>query len=257
MTFIQAVILGIVEGVTEFLPISSTAHLELVSTFMGVLHTPFVKSFQIIIQFGAILAVVVLYATTLFRRLEIWKRILAAFIPTGLIGFALYSVVKTYLLGNITISLFTLGLGGLVLIWFDSVHRPDSNLSSREELEAMPYWKAATIGVAQAVAIVPGVSRSAATIISGMMLGLSRRAVVEFSFLLAVPTMLVAAGYELVKNASAFSTSELGILSVGFIVSFISALAAISFFLRIIKHRSLTFFGIYRIIIVFIILMLI
>jgi undecaprenyl-diphosphatase len=221
MTLIQSFILGIIEGLTEFLPVSSTAHLELGTRLLGLVSTDFIKSFEIIIQLGAILAVVVIYWSRLSKNRELWKRIITAFIPTGIIGFVLYKLIKSYLLGNIHILIWTLGIGGIILIIFELIYHEhhDRLGDSITELETMTYGTALLIGIAQSVAVVPGVSRSAATIIAGRTLGISRKAIVEFSFLLAIPTMLAATGYDLLKNASSFSVSEAGALGVGFVVA--------------------------------------
>lgn len=250
MTLMQSVLLGIVEGITEFLPISSTAHLEISARMLGIASSDFFKSFEIIIQLGAILAVVVLYARTLSTNITIWKKIIAAFLPTGVIGFVLYKIIKDYLLGNETLIIWTLGIGGIILIIFEVVYsREEPNLQSPlNEIENMPYKKAVLIGLAQSIAVVPGVSRAAATIIAGRVLGLSRKAIVEFSFLLAIPTMLAAASYDLTKNALSFSSSEILLLALGFITAFVSALVAVQFLLRYIQTHTFIMFGVYRII---------
>ncbi|MDQ3014715.1 MAG: undecaprenyl-diphosphatase UppP [bacterium] len=250
MTLIHSVLLGIVEGITEFLPISSTAHLEISARILGIASSDFFKSFEIIIQLGAILAIVVLYAQTLSTSLTIWKKIIAAFLPTGVIGFVLYKIIKDYLLGNETLIIWTLGIGGIILIIFELVYsREEASLqTTMKELEAMSYKKAVMIGLAQSIAVVPGVSRAAATIMAGRVLGLSRKAIVEFSFLLAIPTMLAAASYDLTKNALSFSSFELLLLAVGFVTAFISALVAVRFLLRYIQTHTFIMFGVYRII---------
>jgi undecaprenyl-diphosphatase len=251
MTLIHSVILGIVEGITEFLPISSTAHLEISARLLGLAETDFLKSFEIIIQLGAILAVVFLYAKTLSANTSIWKRIITAFIPTGVIGFVLYKVIKDYLLGNESLVIWTLGIGGVLLIIFELFYGREEELTIQTplaQLEQMPYSKAFLIGLAQSLAIVPGVSRAAATIVAGRLLGVSRRAIVEFSFLLAIPTMAAAAGYDLTKNAVSFTSAELGILAVGFITAFIAALFAVKFLIHYIQHHTFIVFGIYRIV---------
>lgn len=248
MTLVHSILLGIVEGITEFLPISSTAHLQLASTALGLTQTDFVKSFEIIIQLGAILAVVVIYWRTLTLSTELWKRILTAFIPTGIIGFVLYKLIKQFLLGNTTLIIWTLGIGGVILIIFEYYFsRHDAERQSIRELETMSYSTAFLIGLAQSVAVIPGVSRAAATIIAGRVLGLGRKAIVEFSFLLAIPTMLAAAGYDFFKNASAFSASQLGVLTVGFITAFIAALITVKMLLRFVETHNFTWFGVYRI----------
>lgn len=245
MTLFDAALLGIVEGTSEFLPISSTGHLILTGTLLGIPESAFVKTFEIAIQSGAILAVVALYFRS-FLDTEILKRLVVAFIPTGIIGLALYSVVKTYLLGNELVVLSSLLLGGIVLIVFEYFHReaPDA-----VDIRSMSYTHAAFVGLCQAIAIVPGVSRSAATIVGGLLLGMRRVAIVEFSFLLAVPTMAAATGLAVLKNMHAFSNADIAALAVGFIISFIVALATIRWLLDYVRSHSFIPFGVYRIVI--------
>jgi undecaprenyl-diphosphatase len=242
-TIWQSVVLGIVEGITEFLPVSSTAHLILASRVLRLTETEFLKSFQIIIQLGAILSVVVLYWKK-FLNWEIFKKLVVAVIPTGVIGLTVYKVLKQYLLGNIPVVLGALLVGGLVLILFAGFeHEPDSEADFSE----ITYRNAFLIGLFQAIAIIPGVSRSAATIIGGATLGISKRTIVEFSFMLAVPTMIAASGLELVKNRGALA-GNVGLLAVGFIVSFVTAIVAIKSFLNFLKTRDFSVFGVYRIV---------
>lgn len=244
MNLFGSITLGIIQGLTEFLPISSTGHLILASRLMDLTQTEFLKSFEIIIQLGSILAVAVLY-WKLFLRQEIIKKLIAAFLPTALIGLPVYGLFKKYLLGNETIVLWALVLGGVALIVFELIHKERSD--APEDLSAISYKNCFLIGLCQAVAIVPGVSRSAATILGGLSLGLKRRTIVEFSFLLAVPTMLSATGWDLIKSAHSFSGQNLGLLAVGFILAFIVALLAIKFLIAFIKKHSFVPFGLYRI----------
>lgn len=245
MDLLSAVILGIVEGVSEFLPISSTGHMILASDLLGLHHSEFVKSFEISIQVGAILSVVVLYWKTLLIDLEVIKRLIVAFIPTGILGFLLYKVVKQFLLGSTQVVLWSLLIGGALLIVFELLHREDRETMS--DLSELSYPRAFLLGVFQAFAMVPGVSRSASTIIGGLLLGMKRKTIVEFSFLLAVPTMLAATVYDLYKSGSQISLDQINIMLVGFVVSFIVALLSIKFLLRFIKTHSFIPFGIYRI----------
>lgn len=244
MDLLHAVILGVVEGLTEFLPISSTGHLILTTHLLGIPETAFTKSFDIIIQLGAIASVVYLYWRR-FLNVAMLKKLIVAFIPTGVIGLALYSVVKTYLLGNEAVVLWAFFLGGIALVLFERWHTesPDASFDPA----TITYKQAFLIGLFQSVAIIPGVSRSAATILGGLWLGLRRAAIVEFSFLLAVPTMLAASGLDLLKNYRSFSADQAGVLAVGFVVSFVVALAAIRFLLRYIQRNDFTMFGWYRI----------
>lgn len=244
MSLLESILLGVVEGVTEFLPISSTGHLILVTELLGIPHTEFQKSFEIIIQLGAILAVVCLYWRALLRP-EIIKKLLVAFIPTAVIGFTLYSFIKSYLIGNPVVVVWALFLGGIALIVFELLHKEKE--SAVAEVGQMTYFQAAAVGLAQTLAVVPGVSRSAATILGGLALGLKRTTIVEFSFLLAVPTMAAAVGLDLVRSAGAFSTDQVGLLAAGFVSSFVVALLAIKFLLAVVKTHSFIGFGIYRI----------
>jgi undecaprenyl-diphosphatase len=252
MHILQALVLGVVEGFTEFLPISSTAHMMLASRIMGLVSTDFLKTFEIVVQFGAILAIVALYWSRLYALRKVWSKVLAAFIPTGIIGFVLYQLIKGYLLGNNTIAVWALGIGGALLILFEIFHK-DKNPSqeSLEELAGMSYTKAIAIGLAQAVSVIPGVSRSAATIVAGRALGVSRVAIVEFSFLLAVPTMLAASGYELLRSTPHLNAGQYGYLLLGLVVAFITAHFSVRWLLRYVQTHNFTVFGIYRILIAF------
>ncbi|MEO7711406.1 MAG: undecaprenyl-diphosphate phosphatase [Gemmatimonadaceae bacterium] len=241
MSLLHAIILGIVEGITEFLPISSTAHLILASKLLA-LDSEFVKSFEIIIQFGAILSVVVLYWNR-FWNWDVLKKLVVAVIPTGVIGLTVYKAVKSYLLGNVTVVLLALLIGGIALILFERFRTSDDTEVNFAEIT---YRRAFLIGLFQAIAVIPGVSRSAATIVGGSLIGVSKRTIVEFTFMLAVPTMLAATGLELVKSRDALA-GNYGMLAVGFVVSFVTAIVAIKSFLGYIKKRSFAAFGWYRI----------
>jgi len=245
MNFFQAIIFGIVEGVTEFLPISSTGHLILTSELLKLPATEFLKSFEIAIQLGAILAVVVLYWKSFFVESEVLKKVIVAFLPTAILGIIFYKLIKQFLLGNEQVVLWSLFIGGFILIIFEIFHKEKAGAT--EDLSKISYRQAVAIGFFQSVAMIPGVSRAAATIIGGLTLGLRRKTIVEFSFLLAVPTMAAATGLDLFKNANAFSADQFGILAVGFIFSFLTALGAIKFLLHFIKNNSFISFGIYRV----------
>lgn len=247
MNLLQALIFGIVEGITEFLPISSTGHLILTAHLMGLTQTEFLKTFQIVIQFGAILSVVFLYWKTLLVNFEALKRIILAFLPTAVLGLLFYKIIKQLFMGSNQVVLWSLFIGGICLIVFELIYKEKDGVV--EDIATIPYRTALLIGLFQSIAMIPGVSRSAATIVGGLMLGLKRKTIVEFSFLLAIPTMLAATALDLLKNASAFSSSQINFLSVGFILSFIFALLSVKFLLNFIKHHSFISFGIYRIII--------
>ncbi|MBI2095210.1 MAG: undecaprenyl-diphosphatase UppP [Candidatus Omnitrophica bacterium] len=244
MNLFHAVVLGVVEGITEFLPISSTGHLILTVKLLGLTPPEFLKSFEIMIQLGAILAVVALYWRPLFN-LEIFKRVLTAFLPAAAAGFIFYKLIKRFLLGNPHVVLWALFAGGLFLIVFERFHR--ENKSSPGGLTDIPYSKCFLVGLFQCLAMVPGVSRSGATILGGLALGLRRKIVVEFSFLLAVPTMLAATALDLVQNASSFSRNQIEFLLAGGITSFVVAILSIRFLLRFIRLHSFIPFGVYRI----------
>lgn len=245
MDVLQAIVLGIIEGITEFLPISSTGHLILATEALGLTHTDFQKSFEIIIQLGAILAVISLYWKD-FLNLETLKKLFVAFLPTAAVGLLLYSFIKTYLLGNPMVVVWALAVGGVALIIFELIHKEKDGAVT--QLKDMSYLQAALVGLAQAAAVVPGISRSAATILGGLALGLKRTTIVEFSFLLAVPTMLAATGLDIVRTQANFSLDEVSLLAAGFISSFLVAMLAIKFLLKIVRTHTFIGFGIYRIV---------
>jgi undecaprenyl-diphosphatase len=244
MTYLDALLLGIVEGITEFLPISSTAHLMLLARLLKLEESPFQKTFLIVIQPGAILSVVFLYWRTLLVEWHVLLRVLLAFIPTGVIAFLLYGKIKE-LLGADAVALWSLGIGGVVIILFELLHREKPNAVG--EVAQVPYWKCVLIGFCQALSLVPGVSRAAATILGGLALGLKRKTAVEFSFLLAIPTMGAASVYDLWKNREQLSFDQVPLIAVGFAVSFVVALLAVQFLLRYIRTHNFVWFGVYRI----------
>ena len=245
MTLIQGAILGLVEGLTEFLPVSSTGHMVLASTLLHIASSDFVKSFEIVVQLGAITAVALFYLRS-FLDIEVLKRLIVGFIPTGIAGLLAYHVVKTYLLGNPYVVVFAIGIGGIALIVFELWHT--QSLGS-ERITDITLMQSLFVGVFQAIAIIPGVSRSGATIVGGLALGISRSAIVEFSFLLAVPTMVAASGFDVVKNYRVFAGADWGVLAVGFIVAFVVALFSIKFLLSYIRTHTFVPFGVYRIVV--------
>lgn len=241
MQWFEALILGAIEGVTEFLPISSTAHLMLGAELLGLAQTELVKTFEIAIQLGAILAVVVLYWRA-FLDIETIKRLGVAFLPTGMVAFFFYPFIKSFLIGNVEVALVMLFLGGAALIAFELWYKA----ALRQNEAQMTYGRAFVVGLFQSVSVIPGVSRSAATILGGLLLGLPRTVIVEFSFLLAVPTMAAATGYDLLQSAGHFGTEDLLPLLLGFVMSFAVAMGAITFLLRFIRRHDFIPFGIYR-----------
>lgn len=246
MNYFQALLLAVVEGISEFLPISSTGHLILTSHLLNIPHTDFVKSFEIFIQLGAILAVVVLYGKTVFTNIHGWKKVITAFIPTAIIGFVLYKLIKQFLLGNEYITLAALLTGGILLIILERLYKEKEH--HIDSIEQVTYRNAFFIGVAQSLAVIPGVSRSAATVIAGLFLGTKRKTAVEFSFLLAVPTMMAASGLDMVQSSFSFSYDEWVILGIGFLGSFIVAIFAIKWLVGFVRNHTFIPFGIYRII---------
>lgn len=239
--------LGVVEGITEFLPVSSTGHLILFSRLLNIPANDFSSSFNIAIQTGAIGAVIFLYWQVLLVSRKIVGKVLAAFLPTAVIGLVLYKLIKHFLLNNALIVVWMLFLGGIFIVLFEKFYKEKNQ--TENSLETITYSQAILIGFCQSLAVVPGVSRAAATIIGGLFLGLKRKTIVEFSFLLAVPTMLAATGLDLLKTAVNFSGQQFMVLAVGFIVSFLVAVLSIKFLLNYIKNHNFTAFGIYRILV--------
>lgn len=245
MVVLHAFIFGVVEGITEFLPVSSTGHLILTARVLGLAQSDFLKSFEIAIQLGAIFAVLILYGRTLLKDVQVLKKVIAAFIPTVVIGAVLYKLIKHYLLGSQNVVLWSLFLGGIFLIVFEYFHRESKDAT--EEISRITYRQACLIGLFQSVAMIPGVSRAAATIIGGLVLGLRRKTIVEFSFLLAVPTMAAATGLDLLKSAGSFLSDQFVFLAVGFLTSLGVAVLSIRFLLYYIKNHNFVLFGIYRV----------
>ncbi|MES3005901.1 MAG: undecaprenyl-diphosphate phosphatase [Patescibacteria group bacterium] len=254
MDIFHALLLGIIEGITEFLPISSTGHLILAGKLLGIGESEFTKSFDVVIQLGAILAVVVLYRQRIFSSFSLAGKIIVGFIPTAVIGLVFYRLVKTYLLGNVWVVIGALFVGGVALIVFERLIK--KRAPTFEGNSEPTYWQAFWVGVFQAIAIIPGVSRSAATIVGGQLIGVDKKTIVDFSFLLAIPTMLAASGLDLFKNAGSFSMDQFGSLAIGFTVSFLVALIAVKTFLAYIQKHSFAVFGWYRIVLAVLFLLL-
>ncbi len=257
LTTIQSIIIAIVEGLTEFLPISSTGHMIITEKLLQVQDTDFVKVFTVAIQLGAILAVVVLYWKKFFNftKWQFYVKLLAAVVPALILGFLLSKKIDALLESAVTVAI-TMLVGGVVLLFVDNWF----NKPAIDTEEKISFSKAIIIGVWQCLAMVPGVSRSAASIIGGMQQGLTRSAAAEFSFFLAVPTMLAATGYKLLKyykEMGGFSTNELKQLAIGNLVAFVVAMLAIKFFIGFLKKYGFKVWGIYRIVVGSILLLLI
>lgn len=244
MTIFHSIILGLVEGLTEFLPISSTAHLIIVTKLLTLSQTEYVKIFEISIQVGAILAVLVTYFKKFFN-VELLTKLAVAFIPTGLAGLLLYPYLKVFF-ANTWIIVFTLSLGGVLILiiekWYAKTH------IEKDPREIITFKDALLLGLFQAIAIVPGTSRSGATIVGGLLLGLKRSVLTEFTFLLAVPTMIIATVYSLYKSRELLTQVDaITPILVGATVSFFVALIVIRYFLNYIRKHSFEVFGWYRI----------
>lgn len=246
MNLFHAFIFGVVEGASEFLPISSTAHLILTAHLLNLPQTESLKSFEIIIQLGAILSVLVLYWRSFLIKWEELKRVACAFVPTAMIGFLLYKVIKNYFFEELNIILGALFIGGIILILFERGR--GKNSAGDTGVGQIPYRKAFLIGLCQALAVIPGVSRSGATIVGGVLLGVERKTAVEFSFLLAVPTMAAATFLDILKNPEIFSKGQWSVLVVGFVTSFAVAFLCIQGLLAFVKNHTFVGFGVYRII---------
>jgi undecaprenyl-diphosphatase len=245
MHFLDALILGIVEGLTEFLPVSSTGHLILAARLLHLPATEFLSTFEVVIQLGAILAVVALYFKRFLTDWQTNKKLLVALLPSLVVGGLFYPFIKTLFDSPETV-VVALAVGGFLILlieWFEK-DRPKRITDVRE----VSYTTALAIGICQAFAVIPGVSRAAATIMGGLLLGLERRAIVEFSFLLAVPTMLAASSIDLYKSTFAWTGQELALLLVGFVSAFVVALLAVRLLLRFVATHTFAPFGIYRII---------
>ncbi len=243
MTILDAIILAIIEGLTEFLPVSSTGHMVIVSALLGINTLEITKIFNVNIQFGAILSVLVLYQKRFLNTFDFYIKLFFAFIPAALIGFFFIDYIDMMLESVAVVALF-LVLGGIVLIFID---RWFQNPQIHEEKE-ISYQKSFAIGFFQCMALIPGVSRSAATIIGGMSQKLSRKLAAEFSFFLAVPTMFAASLYKLYKGYHLITIADVEILIIGNVVAFLVGMVAIKFFIKFLTKYGFKVFGYYRII---------
>lgn len=244
MSYLQTIILGIIEGLTEFLPISSTGHMVIVSSWMGIGESDFTKAFEVIIQFGAILSVLFLYWKRFLPKWDFYKKLFVAFLPTGIIGFAAKHLVDQ-LLENVSVVAWSLILGGLVLIFTDRIF---AHLTATgRKTDQLTYKDCIKLGLFQSIAMIPGVSRSGATIMGGLTLGMQKKEAAEFSFFLAVPTMAAATLYKLIKIYKTIQADQISFLAVGTFVSFIVAMLAIQFFIGVVTKYGFKGFGFYRI----------
>jgi undecaprenyl-diphosphatase len=245
MSFFEAIILAIVEGLTEFLPVSSTGHMIIASSILGIASNPFTKTFTVAIQLGAIISVVVLYWKRFFQTFDFYFKLLVAFLPAMVLGLLLSDLIDQ-LLESVEVVAVMLIIGGIIFLFIDTIFKNSEENGGTE----ITYKKALTIGFFQTLAMVPGVSRSAATIIGGLTQKLTRKAAAEFSFFLAVPTMLAATGYKLLKfylEGNSFGVHEITMLAVGNAVAFIIAIFAIKSFITFLTKYGFKLFGYYRI----------
>jgi undecaprenyl-diphosphatase len=253
LSVLEVIILAIVEGITEFLPISSTGHMILVSTLMGIQQDPFVKVFEVCIQLGAILAVVVLYFKRFFKDFQFYKTLIVGFIPTGILGLLLKKRIDL-LLENVEVVALSLLFGGIVLVFVDRLFSSDEKDDKTEVDYKTAFW----IGLIQSISMVPGVSRSAATIIGGLSQKLTRKTAAEFSFFLAVPTMFAATCKSLLDQREMLmdSLDQLWLLLLGNAIAFVVAYFAMNSFVNFLNKNGFKVFGYYRIALGFTILLL-
>ncbi len=247
MDLIQAVILAIIEGLTEFLPVSSTGHMIIASSAMGIANNDFVKLFTVAIQLGAILSVVVLYFKRFFQSIDFYVKLLVAFIPAVVFGLLFSKKIDQLLESALTVGI-TLFIGGIILLFVDKWF----NKPTVTEEKGIDLITALKIGLFQCIAMIPGTSRSAATIVGGMSQKLSRTAAAEFSFFLAVPTMFAATAkklYDFYKEGHTFTGEEIKLLALGNVIAFIVGLLAIKTFITFLERKGFVLFGWYRIVV--------
>jgi len=246
MSIFEAIILAIVEGLTEFLPVSSTGHMIIASSLLGIASDPFTKTFTVAIQLGAILSVIVLYWKRFFQSWDFYFKLGVAFIPAAILGFLLNDFIDA-LLERVDVVAYTLIIGGAIFLFIDKLFHETEEKGTSD----VSYSTALKIGFFQTIALIPGVSRSAATIIGGLTQKLNKKTAAEFSFFLAVPTMFAATAYKLLKfykEGNSFGTEELTLLALGNLAAFVVAILAIKSFIGFLTRHGFKVFGYYRII---------
>lgn len=246
MSIVQALILAIIEGLTEFLPVSSTGHMIIASSFMGIGSDEFTKIFTINIQFGTILSVVVLYYKRFFKSIQFYLLLFVAFIPAAILGLLFGDFIDS-LLENVIVVAIMLILGGIFFLFVDKLFQSNPTKPESDQVSTLPFKKSFLIGCFQCIALIPGVSRAAATIIGGLTQGLDKKNAAEFSFFLAVPTMFAASSYKLLKDYTFITQDNIGLLLLGNIVGFLVAIVAIKAFITFVSQRGFAVFGYYRI----------
>jgi len=250
----QAIIIGIIEGFTEFLPISSTGHMIVVSEFLGISQNSLTKAYEVIIQFAAILAVMLIYKDKMsFKKVLLWQKLILAFLPLAIVGFIFKDQIKT--LFNVQTVAWMFIIGGVVFLVVEYFYKEKEYHVS--DVEEVSYMQALWIGIAQIFSLVPGTSRAGATIIGGLLTGLDRKTSMEFSFLLAIPVMATVTGYDLLKHYQEFADANWDAFVIGFVTAFVVAYLTIKLFLAFIQRFTFVAFGIYRIIFGVILLMMI
>ena len=244
MDIFQAIILGIVEGATEFLPISSTGHLIVVADWLGMKQTEANTAFEVIIQLAAILAVVFNYKEKFtLQKIDLWTKVFVAFLPIAIVGFIFSHQVKALFSVPVVATMFI--VGGIVFLVLEYFYKEQNHTTT--EVEEVTMKQAVWIGIAQVFALIPGTSRAGSTIVGALLVGLSRKAAAEFSFLLAIPVMLATSGYDLLKHYQDFSEANFIALGIGFVTAFIVAYLTMMFFIKFLEKFTFVAFGIYRI----------
>ena len=246
MSIFDSIILGIIEGFTEFLPISSTGHLIVASSFLGIDQNSVTKAYEVIIQFAAILAVIFNYKDKFsIKKIDLWSKVFLAFIPIGAVGFMFSHQIKELFSIQIVATMFI--VGGVIFLVVERFFIPNET-DLIDDVEKVTLKQSLIIGFAQVFALIPGTSRAGSTIIGALLVGLSRKASAEFSFLLAFPVMSAVTAYDLLKHYHEFSSANLITLAVGFVISFIVAYLTIKLFLAFLEKFTFVAFGVYRII---------
>ncbi|MDD2451090.1 MAG: undecaprenyl-diphosphate phosphatase [Sulfurovum sp.] len=244
MDIIQAIIIGIIEGFTEFLPISSTGHMIVASKFLGVSQNHLIKAYEVIIQFAAIMAVLLLYREKIsFKKISLWQKLFIAFLPLAVVGFIFKDLIKTLFSVEIVAWMFI--VGGIIFLIVEKFYKEERSHTSN--VEQVNMKQALWIGFAQIFSLIPGTSRAGATIIGGLLVGLDRKTSAEFSFLLAIPVMAAVSGYDLLKHYSEFADANWGAFVVGFVTAFVVAYLTIKLFLVFLQRFTFVAFGWYRI----------
>ena len=245
MDIIQAIIIGIIEGFTEFLPISSTGHMIVASQFLGIEESALVKAYEVIIQFAAILAVMLIYREKItFKKVDLWMKIFVAFLPLAIVGFIFKDVIKT--LFNVQTVAWMFIIGGIIFLVLEYFY--EEKEYHINNVEKVSYKQAWWVGFAQIFSLIPGTSRAGATIVGGLLVHMDRKTSAEFSFLLAIPVMAAVSGYDLLKHYQDFADANWSAFVIGFVVAFLVAYVTIKLFLAFIQRFTFVAFGIYRIV---------